>query len=174
MLHFWSSMLHFWRKPRRKGNLWLDCIPNQLTLKSFEPQIDHLTTKSIGSQINWQPTHLNLKSTDNQNHLNHTSVNTQIIWISNYLTSKSFEPQINWQPKSFESQIRYQPNHFNFRSDKNQIISQLVWIWHQLAFEPIEFHIPLLLDSLSLETSATALCGKYVNNNIYIFSLHYY
>ena len=96
--------------------------PTHLNLKSIDNQIiwisDQMTTESLESQISWQPHHLKFTSTDNQNHLKHTSINNQNIWISNQLTTKSIESQINWQPKSFDS--------------------QLVWIWHQLCFEPIE------------------------------------
>ena len=92
---------------------------------------DHLTTKSFESQINWQPTHLNL---------------------------------INWQPKSFESHISWQPNHLNLKSFDIQIIltlnsleSDCAWLSNQLNSTR-----PLPIGSLSLETSAAALCGRYV------------
>ena len=117
--------------------------PNHLNLKSFDIQItwisNQLTTNSFESQIDWQPNHLNLRSIDNR-----------ITWISNQLTTTSLEVQINRQPKSFEAHIDWQPNHLNLKSidnqnhlnlksDDNQIIwSQLIWIWHQLTFEPTE------------------------------------
>ena len=127
--------------------------PNHLNLKSFDIQVtlisNQLTTNSFESQIGWQPNHLNLRSIDNR-----------ITWISNQLTTKSLEVQINRQPKSFEAHIDWQPN-LNLKSDDNQINwisnqltteiiwisnqmtaksfdSQLVWIWHQLNFEPTE------------------------------------
>ena len=173
-LRFWSSKLRFWRKSRRKASfdktIW---ITHQLTTKSLEPQIiwhpnhlnlksidnqitwisDQLTTESLESQINWQPHHLKFKPTDNQNHLKHTSIDNQIIWISNQLTTKSIESQINWQPKPFESQIRWQPNHLTL----NSFESDINWLSNQLN----SAH-SLPIGSLSLETSATALCGRYV------------
>ena len=148
--------------------------PNHLNLKSFDIQItwisNHLITNSFESHIDWQPKHLNLrsidnrinwisnhlkfKSPDNQNHLKHTSIDNQIIWISNQLTTKSIESQINWQPKSFESQIRWQPNHLT----PNSFESDINWLSNQLN----SAH-SLPIGSLSLETSATASCGRYVN-----------
>ena len=191
MLGFWSSKLHFWRKSRRKASflsfkasilkevsqksfvfelqsIFLEEVETQ-NLKPIDNQLiwisNRLTTKSLESQINWQPNHLNLKSfwqphhlkfksTDNQNHLKHTLTDNQIIWISNQLTTKSIESQIFWQPKSFESQIRWQPNHLTL----NSFESDINWLLNHLN----SAH-PLPIGSLSLETSATALCGRYVN-----------
>ena len=184
-LRFWVSKLQLWRKSRTKASFdKIICITHQLTTKSLEPQIiwhpnhlnlksidnhitwsskqqttkiiwstHRLTTESLESQIKWQPHHLKFKSTDNQNHLKHTSIDNQITWISNQLTTKSIESQINWQPKSFESQINSQPNHLNLtslESDINSFSNQL----NSARSLPI--------GSLSLETSATALCGRYV------------
>ena len=170
-LRFWSSKLRFWRKFRRKASFlsFKASILKEVSHKSFvwqnhlhhtpvDNQItwtsNHLTSKSLESQINWQPHHLKFKTTDNQNHLKHTSIDNHIIWISNQLTTKSIESQINWQPKSFESQINSQPNHLNLislESDINSFSNQL----NSARSLPI--------GSLSLETSATALCGRYVN-----------
>ena len=139
----------------------IDWQPNHLNLKSIDNQLiwisNRLTTKSLESQINWQPHHLKFKSTDNQNHLKHTSIDNQIIWISNQLTTKSIESQVNWQPKSFEPQIRWQPNHLTL----NSFESDINWLSNQLN----SAH-SLPIGSLSLETSATALCGRYVTCNI--------
>ena len=136
----------------------IDWQPNHLNLRSIDNRItwisDQLTTESLESQINWQPHHLKFKSTDNQNHLKHTSIDNQVIWISNQLTTKSFESQINWQPTSFESQIRWQPNHLTL----NSFESDINWLSNQLN----SAH-PLPIGSLSLETSAAASCGRYVN-----------
>ena len=199
-LRFWASKFHFWRKSRTKASflsfkssilkevsqksfVWqnhtsvdnqITWASNHLTSKSLESQInwqpthlnlksidnqitwisEQLTTESLESQINWQPHHLKFKSTDNQNHLKHTSIDNQIIWISNQLTTKSFFSQINWQPKPFESQIRWQPNHLSL----NSFESDINWLSNQLN----SAH-SLPIGSLSLETSATALCGRYVN-----------
>ena len=234
-LRFWASKLQFWRKSRRKASflifkasflkevsqksfvwqnhlnhtsvdnqiIWtsnhltskplesqINWQPTHLNLKSIDNQIiwisDQLTTESLESQINWQSHHLKFTSTDNQNHLNHTSVDNQltgisdqltteslkpqtdynqIAWISNQLTTTSIEVQfnrqpksseahINWHPKSFESQIRWQPNHLTF----NSFESDINWLSNHLN----SAH-PLPIGSLSLETSATALCGRYVN-----------
>ena len=158
-LRFWASKLQFWRKSRRKASflIFKTSFLKEVSQKSFvwqnhlnhtsvDNQItwtsNHLTSNSFESQINWQPTHLNLKSIDNQ-----------IIWISNQLTTKSIESQINWQPKSFKSQIRWQPNHLTL----NPFESDINWLSNQLN----SAH-PLPIGSLSLETSATALCGRYV------------
>ena len=187
MLGFLASKLQFWRKSRRKASfdkiIW---ITHQLTTKSLEPQII------------WHPNHLNLKSIDNQliwisNQLTTKSLESQINWQPNHLnlnqlTTTSLEVQINRQPKSFEAHIDWQPNHLNLKSIDNQINwisnhsttkiiwisnqmttksfdSQLVWTWHQSAHS-------LPIGSLSLETSATALCGRYViyNKRFYFFS----
>ena len=150
-LRFWVSKLQFWRKSCRKASfdkiIW---ITQQLTTKSLEPQIiwhpNHLNLKSIDNQFNfdWQPNHLNLRSIDNR-----------ITWISNQLTTTSLEVQINRQPKSFESQIRWQPNHLSL----NSFESGINWLSNQLNSAR-----SLPIGSLSLETSATALCGRYVNS----------
>ena len=55
--------------------------------------------------------------------------------------------------KSFESQIRWQPNHLTL----NSFESDINWLSNHLN----SAH-PLRIGSLSLETSATALCGRYV------------
>ena len=162
--------------------------PNHLNLKSIDNQLiwisNRLITKSLESQISWQPNHLNLKSIDNQI----TWISNQLrtnSWISNRLTTKSFESQIDWQPnqlnlksidnhltwssnqqttkiiwsthrlttKSFESQINWQPNHLTL----NSFESGINWLSNQLS----STH-PLPIGSLSLETSATASCGRYV------------
>ena len=87
MLRSWISKLQFWRKSRAKASLdkiiW---ITHQLTTKSFE------------SQINWQPNQLNLKSIDNQNHLNLKSNDNQIIWLSTRLNLTSIDFRTNWTP----------------------------------------------------------------------------
>ena len=178
-LRFSASKRAFWRKPRRKASfhkiVW---ITHQLTTKSLEPQIiwhpnhlnlksidnqliwisNRLTTKSLESQINWQPNHLNLKSIDNHITWSSNQQTTKIIWSTHRLTTESFESQINWQPKSFESQIRWQPNHLTL----NSFESDINWPSNQLN----SAH-SLPIGSLSLETSATALCGRYV---IYIYT----
>ena len=81
------------------------------------------------------------------------SFEAHIDWQPNHLNLKSIDNQISWQPKSFESQIRWQPNRLtlnSFESDINWLSNQLNSA-HSLPIGP-----------LSLETSATALCGRYV------------
>ena len=153
MLRFWASKRLFGGSLAEKLRLTKSHIswqPNHLNLKSFDIQIswisNQLTTSSFESQIDWQPNHLNLRSIDNR-----------ITWISNQLTTKSVESQINWQPKSFEPQIRWQPNHLtlnSFESDINWLSNQ----WNSAHSLPI--------GSLSLETSAAALWGRYVKDII--------
>ena len=162
-LRFWVSKLHFWRKSRRKTSflIFKASFLKEVSQKSFVWQPNHLNLRSIDNRINWisnqLTTTLKFKPTDNQNHLKHTSIDNQIIWVSNQLTTKSIEPQIIWQPKSFESQIRWQPNHLTL----NSFESDINWLSNQLN----SAH-PLPIGSLFLETSATALCGRYV---IYIY-----
>ena len=91
-----------------------------------------LTLKSIEFQINWQPAHLNLNQ-----------LTTKIIWITHRLTTKSFESQIRWQP--------------NHHLTLNSFESDINWLSNQLN----STHL-LPRGSLCLETSATALCGRYV------------
>ena len=124
-------------------------------------------TKSFESHIIGQPNHLNLKIIWHPNHLNLKSIDRQLIWISNRLTTKSLESQINWQPnhlnlKSNDNHITWSSNQQTTKiiwsthrlTTSNQLTtkivwisnqmttksfdSQLVWIWHQLTFEPIE------------------------------------
>ena len=153
-LRFWASKV-FLEEVSQKSFVW----QNHLNHTSVDSQItwtsNHLTSKSLESQINWQPHHLKFKSTDNQNHLKHTSIDAQISWISNQLTAKSIESQISWQPKSFESQIRWQPNHLTL----NSFEADINWLSNHLH----SAH-PFPIGSLSLETSATALCGRYVTS----------
>ena len=140
---------------------------------------NQMTTKSLESQIRWQPNHLNLKSDDNQinwisNQMTTKSLESQIKWQPNHLNLKSDDNQINWisnqmTTKSLESQIRWQPNHLNLKSDDNQIN----WISNHLTLNSFGSDIswlsnhlnsthPRPIGSLSLETSATALCVRYV------------
>ena len=159
MLRFWASKLHFWRKSRRiasflsfnasnlkevsqKSFVWQNhlnqSVDNQITWTS-----NRLTTKSLESQINWQSNHLNLKSIDNHITWSSNQQTTKIIWSTHRLTTKSFESQIRWQP-----------NHLTL----NSFESDINWLSNQLN----SAH-SLPIGSLSLETSATALCGRYVN-----------
>ena len=127
-------------------------LESQLTTNSLESQISW-QTKSIEPHIDWQPNHLNFKSTDNQ-----------LTRISNRLTTKSFESQLDWQPNrlnlksivttSLEAQSNRQPKSFEThrlttKSFESQITwqsksleSHFTWIWHQLTFEPVELHTP--------------------------------
>ena len=165
-LRFWVAKLHFWRKSRRKASFlsfkasfyaWLlilkasflkevsqKCLVFDLQSFVFEGSLAEKLrlTKSFESHISWQPNHLNLKSFD-----------IQITWSSDQVTTESLESQINWQPKSFESQIRWQPNHLTL----NSFESDINWLSNQLNSAR-----SLPIGSLSLETSATALCGRYV------------
>ena len=189
-LHFWrksrrkASFLSFkassLKEVSQKSFVW----QNHLNHSSADNQItwtsNHLTSKSFESQINWQPTHLNLKSVDNQiswisdqlttesfesqinwqpHHLSSNQQTTEIIWSTLRLTTKPFESQINWQPK-----INWQPNQLNLKSTDNQnhlnltsFESDINWLSNQLN----SAH-SLPIGSLSLETSATASCGRYV------------
>ena len=150
---FWASKFHFWRKSRRKAlNLksmdnQITWIPDQLTTNSLEVQINK-QPKSFEAHINWQPNHLKLKSIDNQ-----------LIWISNQLTTKITRITHRLTTKSFESQIDWQPNHLTF----NSFESDINWLSNQLN----SAH-SLPIGSLSLETSATALCGRYVKKKMQI------
>ena len=129
----------------------LTWIRNQLTNKIN--RIAHrLTTKSLESQIKWQPT-LEFQIDWQPNHLNFKLIDNQINWISNQLTTTSLEVRINRQPKSFEAHIDWQPNHLTL----NSLESDINWLSNQLSSTR-----PLPIGSLSLETSATALCGRYV------------
>ena len=166
----------------------IDWQPNHLNLRSIDNQTawisNPLTTNSLESQIGWRPNHLNLKSTDNQINWISNRLTTKITWISdnqttwisNPLTTNSLESQIGWRPnhlnlksiidnqitwipnqlttKSFESQIRWQPNHLTL----NSFESDINWLSNHLN----SAH-PLPTGSLSLETFATALCGRYVS-----------
>ena len=130
--------------------------------KSIESHISW-QPKSCESQISWHPNHLNLTSIDNINHLNLALVDNQITWISDQPTTKPVESQITWQPKSFENQTRWQPHYLNLKSTDNRNIwlsthlNDINWLSNQLN----STHL-LPIGSLSLETSATASCGRYV------------
>ena len=190
-LCFWASKRHFWRKSRRKATLlsfkasfWrksrrkasfdkIIWITHQLTTKSLEPQtiwhpnhlnlksIDNqliwisnrLTTKSLESQMNWQPNRLNLKSIDNHITWSSNQQTTKIIWSTHRLTTTSFEAHIDWQPNQLNLKSIDNQNHLNLTSLESDINS--------FSIELNSAH-PLPIGSLSLETSATALCGRYV------------
>ena len=194
MLRFWSSKLRFWRKSRRnasflsfkasflkevshksfvwQNNLNHTSVDNQLTWTS-----NHLTAKLLESQINWQPIHLNLRSIDNQ-----------LTWISNQLTTKSFESQSDWQPNQLN--LKSTDNHLTWSA--NQQTTKIIWSTHRLTTKSFESQIdwqpnlesdinwlsnqlssthPLPIGSLSLETSATALCGRYVIYNFISYNV---
>ena len=143
-LRFWSSKLHFWRKSRTKASFlsFKASILKEVSQKSFVLGLQsfnfegslpeklwiskRLTTKSLESQIHWQPTHCNLKSTDKHNQWNHTSIDNQITRISNQLTTNSFESQTDWQP-----------THLNLKPIDNQI----AWISDQLTTTSLEVQI---------------------------------
>ena len=138
-------------------------IAHRLTCKSLESQINWEPT--LESRIDWQPNHLNLKLIDNQ-----------INWISNQLTTTSLEVRINRQPKSFEAHIDWQPNHLNFKSLDNpnhlnltSIESDINWLSNQLNSAR-----SLPIGSLSLETSATASCGRYVISYMTLICVYVY
>ena len=103
---------------------------------------NELRTKALESQIIWQPNHLKLNSIDNQR-----------TWISNQLTTKIIGITHQLTTKPLESQIRRQPNHLTL----NSLESDINWFSNQLNSTR-----PLPIGSLSLETSATAPCGRYV------------
>ena len=170
----WTSN-HLTAKPLESQINWqpthlnLRSIDNQLTgirsqLTNKINRIAHrLTTKSLESQINWEPT-LESRIDWQPNHLNLKLIDNQINWISNQLTTTSLEVRINRQPKSFEAHIDWQPNHLNFKSLDNpnhlnltSIESDINWLSNQLNSAR-----SLPIGSLSLETSATASCGRYV------------
>ena len=153
-LRFWVAKLHFWRKSRRKASFLSfkasffkevsqKCLVFDLQSFIFEGSL----------KFNWHPTHLNLKSIDNQITSISDQLQCRITWISNQLTAASFEVQINRQPKSFETHIDWQPNHLKL----NSFEADINWLSNHLH----SAH-PFPIGSLSLETSATALCGRYV------------
>ena len=182
-LRFWASKLHFWRKSRRnasflsfKAFFFGGSLAEKLRLTkslnhtSIDNQIiwtsNHLTSKSLESQTNWQPTHLNLKSIDIQitwisnqlttnsfesqidwhpNHLNLRWIDNRITWISNQLTTTSLESQINRQPKSFEARIDWQSS--------NQQTTQIIWNTRRLTTKSFESQITW--QSKSLESHFT-------------------
>ena len=147
-LRFWSSKLRFWRKSRRKASFlsFKASILKEVSRKSFVWQ-NRLNHTSVDNQITWTSNHLTSKSLESQinwqpTHLNLKSVDNQITWISDQLTTESLEVQINRQP-----------NHLTL----NSFESDINWLSNQLN----SAH-SLPIGSLSLETSATALCGRYV------------
>ena len=152
MLRFGASRLHFWRKPRRKA-LNLKSIDNQMAWIS-----DQLTTTSLDVQINRQPKSFEAHISWQPNHLNLKSFDFQIAWISNQLTTNSLESQIDWQPN---------------RLNLNSLESDINWFLNHLNSTR-----PLPIGSLCVETSATALCRRYVIVLIWIriflcFSFHF-
>ena len=125
-----------------------DWLSNHLKIEFIDSQIacrltiNQLTTKSLESQSSWIANRLNLRS-----------VESQTSWISNDLTTKTFESQINGiskqlSLKSLESQTKSNAKQLNLKS----IDFRTNWIPRLLP-----------VGSLSLETSATASCGRYVN-----------
>ena len=135
MLGFWSSKLHCWRKSRRNASFlsFKASILKEVSHKnSFDKIIwitHQLTTKSFEPQIIWHPNHLNLKSIDNQ-----------LIWISNWqpnhLNLKLIDNQINWISNQVTTKVIWISNQMTTKSFDSQLVS----IWHQLTFEPIELH----------------------------------
>ena len=156
-----------------ESDIW---IWNHLNLTALESQVimwisNHLNTwipnqwltiKSLDIRTNWQPNRSTPQSTDNQsiwisNHLNLKVVESQISWSSNELTTKTLNL------KSMEFPSSWISNRPNVKS----IESQTKWHAKQLNLKSIDFRtnwIPHLLPigALSLETSATASCGRYI------------
>ena len=152
-LRFWVAKLHFWRKSRRKASFlsFKASFFKEVPQKCFVLELQSFIFEG-SLKFNWHPTHLNLKSIDNQITSISDQLQCRITWISNQLTATSFEVQINRQPKSFEAHIDWQPNHLNL----NSFEADINWLSNHLH----SAH-PFPIGSLSLETSATALCGRY-------------
>ena len=158
-LRFWVAKLHFWRKSRRQASFlsFKASFFKEVSQKCLVFDLQSLIFEG-SLKFNWRPTHLNLKSIDNQITSISDQLQCRITWISNQLTATSFEVQINRQPKSFEAHIDWQPNHLNL----NSFEADINWLSNHLH----SAH-PFPIGSLSLETSATALCGRYVNIKTY-------
>ena len=149
---------------------------NDLQIRSLESQVIYLNLKLFESQIShWQSNHLNLESIDNQtsrisNHLTTKSFESQNNWIANHLNLNSIDFQIlkskqlnlKWTVnKKLESQINGISNLLNLQTKWNAkyiIESEINWLSNRTNSIPDL----LLIGSLSLETSATASCGRYV------------
>ena len=143
--------------------------PTRLNPKTFELQITwishQLTTKIISITHQWTTNSLESQNVDNQ-----------IIWISTWLTTKSLESQINWQPPHLKlnsthnqnhlKDIDWQPNRLNLKSLDNP--KRLILISFESDINSLSNQLnsahPLPIGSLSLETSAAALCGRYVKS----------
>ena len=129
---FWASKLQFWRKSRRNASFWSFKVAflKEVSQKSFVFKLHSFNFEgSLAEMLGfwssklqfWRKSRrkasflsLTIQILDNPNHLNLTSLESDINWLSNQLNSA-----------------------------------------HSLP-----------IGSLSLETSATALCGRYVTYNI--------
>ena len=194
MLRFWSSKLRFWRKSRRKASFFISkaFILKEVSQKSFVFELQsYIFEGSLAEKLRFWASKLHFLRKSRRNawflifkasFLKEVSnsIDTQLIWISNRLTTKSLqsqincnaeslESQINWQPhqvqinrqpKSFEAHIDWQPNHLNF----NSFDADINWLSNHLH----SAH-PFPIGSLSLETSATALCGRYVTMYVKLY-----
>ena len=179
---FLTSKLHFWRKSWTKASFWSfkASILKEVSQKSFVLELQNfnfegslpeklwisnrLTTKSLESQINWQPNHLNLKSTDKQNQSNHTSVDNQthlnlksidnqLIWISNQLTTNSLKSQTDWQPNRLN--LKSIDNHLPWSSI--QQTTKIIWSTHQLTTKSLEAQINWQRTHLNLKSTDNEL-----------------
>ena len=156
------------------------CLWNHLNLTSLESQAllesqitwtlqsqindwhsNHLKRQSIDKYWHWQPNRLTPQSIDNRsawisNRLNRKVVESHISWSSNELTTKTLEPQIGGISKQLnlkplESQVHWISNQMTCKTTESEInCFPANWIPHLLP-----------IGSLSLETSATASCGRY-------------
>ena len=121
----WSTC-HFWRTSRKNSSFVSFKISflKELSQKSFgfelqsfifegnlaekeisdslESQTVQLTTKSLESQIIWQPNQLNLKPFDIQITWIPNQLTTKITWTSNHVTTNSLESQIRWGPNQLD------------------------------------------------------------------------
>ena len=131
---------------------------------------NRLNLRAVVSQITWI-----------SNRLTHKNMTTKSLESqSKEISNQMIEPEINWQLNSIESQISWQPNQLNLRwidwqpnhLKLKSIESHVNWNSKQLNLKSIDFRnilsnwIPHLLPirSLSLETSATAPCTRYVSD----------
>ena len=142
MLRFWASKLQFWRKSRRKVSflIFKASFLKEVSQKCFVFELQSFNFEgSLAEMLRfWAGSQINWQPPH---------------WNLKWTHNQNHLKHIHWQSNRLNFKSLVNPNHLNLTS----IESDVNWLSNQLN----SAH-PLPIGSLSLETSATALCGRYV------------
>ena len=170
MLRFWASKLHFWRKSRRNASFWSlkASFLKEVSQKSFVLELQRFNFEgSLAEKLRFWASKLRFwrKSRRNASFLSFKASILKEVSQKSFvfdLQSFVFEGSLAEMLRFWASKLQFwrksrtkadNQNHLNL----NSFESDINWLSNQLN----SAH-SLPISSLSLETSATALCGRYV------------